>query len=950
MMHIPFIESQFPLSILSAESYKERKAGSGQTLTGLGKWWGRKPLILVRAVLLGLLLPASKDPEKDREVFLRILTMDPDGLWKRKNKPVPVGRVVQLVSPKELDGLVDSSTGIAKWASGFDKHARSSLEQHAFNRMGYEEKLTLCVRPEQIDGPSEKSWEVINNYLGTSATTLPQLFDQLATNSFGRAIKVGDVFCGGGSIPFEAARMGMETWGSDLNPVATLLSWAAIHLMGGGPEVQARVKNAQHAAWEAADRQVTEWGIEHDRHGARADTYLYCIEAQSPATGIWVPLAPSWVISDKYKVIAILSLREDRTGYEIEIKTGANGPEMTKAKKGTVQNGSLVCPETGNTYSMASLRGANGLRHWDNGDVIPRTDDVLQERLYCVRWVMPNGEREYRSVTTEDLARDRRVLELLEERFEAWQEKGFIPSKVITPGYNTAQPIRERGWTHWHHLFHPRQLLVNAAFSAFSVEDTIEGSVAVTIRRGVLQNWNSRLVIWNKDASKGPGATEQTFANQALNTQYNFGVRTLLTSKDSFLASFNTIPVSGTGLIQPLDARSVKYNADFWITDPPYADAVNYHELADFFLAWYEKHLPNLFPDWYNDGRPALAVKGADEDFKRSMVEIYGNLATHMPDDGFQVVMFTHQDAGVWADLGMILWAAGLRVSAAWTIGTETTSGLKKGNYVQGTVLLVLRKRLGDDSVYLDELYPEVDDEVRSQLAHMHDVEDELTPQFGDTDYQLAAYAAALRVLTGYADIEGLDIRHELFRARAKNEKSPFERVIDRAVSIAVNYLIPRGIDPHVWRALTTLERLYLRGIELERNRELRQGAYTELARGFGVQEYKFLLADGQANSARMKTPTEFGTTKLGDDEWGQSLIRHVLHAVSVAVDTDNPREGLNYLKAARPDYWGRREIVLTVLKYMVEQLHYSHLPHWQDAASRSELLLGLVQNDYGGS
>ena len=46
-----FIETQFPIARLSAESYKERKANNGQTLTRLGKWWGRKPLILVRAAV-----------------------------------------------------------------------------------------------------------------------------------------------------------------------------------------------------------------------------------------------------------------------------------------------------------------------------------------------------------------------------------------------------------------------------------------------------------------------------------------------------------------------------------------------------------------------------------------------------------------------------------------------------------------------------------------------------------------------------------------------------------------------------------------------------------------------------------------------------------------------------------------------------------------------------------
>ena len=45
------------------------------------------------------------------------------------------------------------------------------------------------------------------------------------------------------------------------------------------------------------------------------------------------------------------------------------------------------------------------------------------------------------------------------------------------------------------------------------------------------------------------------------------------------------------------------------------------------------------------------------------MVDCYRNLAGHMPDDGLQVVMFTHQDASIWADLTLILWAAGLRVT-----------------------------------------------------------------------------------------------------------------------------------------------------------------------------------------------------------------------------------------------------------------------------------------------
>src|SRR3954470_8001235 len=79
-----FIEAQFPVGRLSAETYKERKAGAGQTLTALGSYWkGRKPLILVRAVVLGTLLPVTDNPAKDLDIFLKLMAMD-DAAFARR--------------------------------------------------------------------------------------------------------------------------------------------------------------------------------------------------------------------------------------------------------------------------------------------------------------------------------------------------------------------------------------------------------------------------------------------------------------------------------------------------------------------------------------------------------------------------------------------------------------------------------------------------------------------------------------------------------------------------------------------------------------------------------------------------------------------------------------------------------------------------------------------------
>jgi putative DNA methylase len=79
-----FIERQFPVGRLSAEAYKERKAGPGQTLTALGSYWkGRKPLILARAAILGCLLPATGAASADLDIFLKLMAMDDASFGRR---------------------------------------------------------------------------------------------------------------------------------------------------------------------------------------------------------------------------------------------------------------------------------------------------------------------------------------------------------------------------------------------------------------------------------------------------------------------------------------------------------------------------------------------------------------------------------------------------------------------------------------------------------------------------------------------------------------------------------------------------------------------------------------------------------------------------------------------------------------------------------------------------
>ena len=952
-----FIETQFPVAKISVESYKERKAGRSQTLTGLGKWWGRKPLILVRATLLGLLMPTSNDPEKDREVFLKLLTMDKEGLQRRKSKSIPNERLLvefYKMPPsvqKQFAPSNDSTT-----LQNLNRAEKEELQQLVFERLPYSEKMEYCDRPEEIGGPSAQAWLEINAHLGTHATDLPSLVQELGERRFGHRARVGDAFCGGGSIPFEAARLGCDAYGSDLNPVAALLTWASLNLIGGGEGIAGEIRKTQEQVYAAVNQRVIELGIENNSLGWRADAYLYCVEVVDPESSWRIPLLGSLAIAPKPRVIAKLLPDQINKRYDIEILEDVSEEEYKVAEQsGTVKDSRLVPPGGSVSIPLDVIR--QKMRMWENEDITPRPDDVFQERLYCIRWVEmvhKNGheqvQRHYRAVTIDDLRRESRVVELVKANFPERQSKGSIPSRKIEQGEKTDEPIRTRGWTYWHHLFTPRQLLTNAMFS-----EQIEASsqpIGLLLFLGKIVNNNSRLCRWHSTHSGGIGSVADVFSNQALNTFYNYSGRPIITHQSLFLEVSSFPKFNSDIKVLVHDARTIRQNCDFWITDPPYADAVCYEEISEFFLVWYEKHIARLFPTWYTDSKRALAVKGNVDSFKQSMVACYRRLTECMPENGMQVVMFTHQDAAVWADLTMILWAAGLRVTAAWTIATETDSALKQGNYVQGTVLLVLRKRATCEPVFLDEISHQVEDEVRRQLDEMTRMEDDSDPNFGDADYQLAAYAAALRVLTGQP-IEEIDPEKEILRERKPGEVGPVEALIRRAVKIACDHLIPKGLDADLWKSLGPMERFYIKGLEVESHGEYRSGVYQELARGYGATAYTDLLESTKANETRLKSANELGKKMLGSfgaasETFSDSLVRQCLFSVWLTAKNEATREGLDYLHTELHEvYWSNREKITGILEYLAALRHSGSMEHWQKDSQAAALLAGTVRNDH---
>lgn len=952
-----FIEKQFPVSKVSKESYKERKAGAGQTLTGLGKWWGRKPLILIRAAILGCLMPSSANPKADMDIFLKILSMDNDGLLDRKQKPLSAKELYEIAQGNKhfrqfLNEWFEVDGAKVKIRSGEDKN---DIEVRLFKTLGYDEKLKYCVRPEQLETLRKDSWNAINHHLGTSAKSLNELVEQLSMQRYGRLITVGDCFSGGGSIPFEAARIGANAYGSDLNPVAALLTWANINILGASENKKNDIRNFQNKVFNIVDQEITELGIEHNELEDRAINYLYCIETKCPECGFKVPLAPSWIIGKVSKTIAIL--HEEDNSYRIEIKMGATSKDLKIAEEGTLTSKGLICPHCHKATPISILRGdrvdANGttvygLRQWEKSDFDFREDDIYNERLYAIKYENQNGQRYYRAPNERDMANEEKVKQIVEDNIKSWQEQGLVPIMAIESGYNTDQVIRERGWSHWNHLFNSRQLLINGLL----VKNIIKLKDKNTLPAGIIGlnkclDFNSTLCRW--DPSREDSG-KQTFYNQAFNTMMNYVCRSLPSIKGPWCFDVDhQLIEANNALIKLIDARDINDKCDYWVTDPPYADAVNYHELSEYFLAWDKPLIQLAFPEWYTDSKRILAVRG-DEHFSQTMIEIYTNLTDRMPDDGMQVVMFTHSNPAVWAQLALIMWKSGLRVTAAWNIATETdASGLKDGNYVKGTVLLVLRKQTGDDMAFLDEINSDIRAEVRKQISSMLELENKEEPNFSDPDFVLAAYAASLKVLTSFKTIEDLDLDYELNLAINNPAQSSIVKIIEAAKKIAYDCVIPLEFESYLWKDLSNAEKFYIKGLESEKHGNYQISTYQEFARGFNIGGYGQMMASEKANTARLKTPVEMAGRTINEvPDFENSLLRTVFMGIYTGIKEDeNPSRALGYIKNELPNYWDKRDMIKQLLSFIKDTKDIDNMtPHWEQSATMADLLHLLVTND----
>ncbi len=466
-MTVPsLIDQWFPAQKIGAESLRERgSAKAFPPVNFIHVWWARRPLSASRAAVLGSVLPAwptAEDAAGD-SVAARVF----DGLQ------------AEFGSEQEYHDWFLQTVGIPKGADpAAAKKALAVANAEGLklkgNGYGYDRAFTRSPQPEEI-------------------ARLRRLAALRAPSD--KAPVVLDLFAGGGSIPFESMRLGLDTVANELNPVASAILQGTLGVVRDfGPDLADDIK-AWGQRWASAVEAKLGAYFPADP-GTKITGYIWAFAVPCPSTGRPTPLAPNLWLSKGGTAEAALRLvvTEDRLTTEVvEGNMAAHYGDRSTYKNGV---GESMWDRTtfSGEYIQEKARAGNG------------------SYMLLALAVDDGRKRYFRPPTDADLDAAEAASNRLDAARPAWEIDGLVPDEPIEPGHKTDEMLR-MGIRLWSDAFLPRQLLANLtlleellALQPRMLRDLGEERgkavalhLAFALDRAL--NYNSRLTMWHPNAA-----------------------------------------------------------------------------------------------------------------------------------------------------------------------------------------------------------------------------------------------------------------------------------------------------------------------------------------------------------------------------------------------------------------------------------------------------------------
>lgn len=604
------IEVALPLDAINAAAAREKSIRHGHPST-LHLWWARRPLAAARAVL-----------------FAQMVN-DPSWKWEL-----------------EHPGQIPPGNLKASWAA-----SRNRLFAIINDLVKWENTTNEAVL-ERARAEIRKSWRETCD-LNKSHPHAAELFNPNKLPAF------HDPFAGGGALPLEAQRLGLESYASDLNPVAVLINKAMIEIppkFAGHPPVNPEARASRDAwskQWEGAQglaedvRYYGQWMREEaqkrighlyplvevtaDMAKARPDllplvgqkltviAWLWARTVKSPNPAfrhVDVPLASTFVISSKEGKESYVQPVIDGDRYNFLVKVGKPLETAKEGTKATGRGANFRCilsntPISGDYIKAEGQAGRMGTR------LMAVVAEGLRGRVYLT----PTKEHEATA----------------QQAQPTWKPSGKVPAR-LTGG--TCVPY---GLTEWGDLFTPRQIVALTALSdlvseaiatvkadamaatlpddSLSLEELGIGATAYAQAVGVYlglaisrtTNTVNALAVWSQSREQ----SVNLFSRQAIPMAWDFPeVNPFARAAGDFgstTTSMSKIVAEGSerpAYVQQADAQNQAISANKLIsTDPPYYDNIAYADLSDFFYVWLRRSLKPIYPNLF----ATVAVPKAEE-------------------------------------------------------------------------------------------------------------------------------------------------------------------------------------------------------------------------------------------------------------------------------------------------------------------------------------------------
>lgn len=465
-------------------------------------------------------------------------------------------------------------------------------------------------------------WENSNNQ-----ELLEQARTEIRKSNDGELPPVLDPFAGGGAIPLEAQRLGLEAHASDLNPLAVLINKALIEIppkFAGQAPVFPSAK-ADQTSWIKAQglaedirrygrwmRDEAEKRIGHHypkvvapggtEHTVIAWIWARTVKSPNPANPVETPLVRSWWLSKKKGKEAYVAAEVVDGEVKFAVRHDPHGPSDTE--DGTV--------------------GRTGARALGDNTPIPLSEIREQATRggFGSRLIAVVADAEPGRIYIEPSKHHERVAVVDETELEA--PEALLPEKAL--GFR----VFAYGYRKWSDLFSPRQLLAMTTFSnlvgdvreqvmkdvlgtgleegsdlgfagreASAYADAVATYLALAVSR--LADYSSNICTWN-NARDG---VRNVFSRQAIPMAWDYAeANPFSSSTGSFLGqvdwvcrAVDHVPSAPAGDARQTPAQNGEYSGMVVSTDPPYYDNIGYSDLSDFFYVWLRPMLRSIHPE-----------------------------------------------------------------------------------------------------------------------------------------------------------------------------------------------------------------------------------------------------------------------------------------------------------------------------------------------------------------